>query len=150
MRATTYAVRMLFLSALSIGCSSSTDTSSNGAVFSGVYDAQAINGSPLPLVLQSTSTSKLTGVAGVVTARSGGRFGITYTYHLERGAVNAVVTDAAAGSYSLDGSNVTFVVDSAKTKTALPYVVHGTVTGGTMTLQGMPIGQSVTVTLVRR
>ena len=152
MNAVRILITTLSFSSLCIGCSGSTDTGQNGDVFVGTYDVVTANGSPLPVaIFGGGGPCTTTGIRGALTPTQLGRFTATYTYRHQCGSSANDVSGAIAGHYTINGSDIVFTADSGINKRpGSVYVVTGTVSGGTVTLQNTVFGTSVSGTLVRR
>jgi hypothetical protein len=124
---------MRFVSAavlvLAVACGASdAGTAPTSSSVVGTWTLQSVNGSALPFVVSQTGANKLELVSDVVSATASGTFTQSTTI---RNTTNGQVTTQSvpdAGSYSLNGTAVTFQFNSDNS------VGTGSLNGNTMTV----------------
>jgi hypothetical protein len=121
--------RFLILSVVfAFACGGDGSTGPTQVSVAGTWNLQTVNGSNLPFVVAQTGTDKVELVSDVLTAVPTGSFTDITTI---RNTVNGQVTtesEADAGSYTLNGTAVTFTFNSdGSTGT-------GSISGNTLTV----------------
>jgi hypothetical protein len=115
------------LLALTIACSSDS-TGPTSASVAGTWNLQSVNGAPLPFVVAQTGANKTELTADVLTVTSSGSFTEITTVRTTLNGQVTTQTIPDAGSYVLNGNNVTFQFQSDGS------VGSGTVSGSTLTV----------------
>jgi hypothetical protein len=107
------------------GCNSDDTTGPTQSSIAGTWNLTTVNGSGLPFTIQSTPKIEVMGDQLVVSAS--GSFTETRQLRVTNGATVTTQTSSDAGTYSLNGTNATFVFNSGITGA-------GTVSNGTLTV----------------
>jgi hypothetical protein len=117
---------------LTLGLACGGDSTSPTASIAGTWNLSSINGSPLPFTIQQVGTTKLEVVSDVaiLTASnsSSGSFTETTTSRLTQNGQVSTQTSANSGTYTLNGTAVVFVSNTAGTSNT------GSWSGNTLTL----------------
>jgi hypothetical protein len=126
---TAVAMKKIFfaLLALTLACSNDS-TAPTPASVAGSWNLQSVNGTALPFVVTQTGTNKVEITADVLTATSSGSFTEITTLRTTQNSVATIQTGSDAGSYVLNGNNVTFQFQSDGS------VGSGTISGSTLTV----------------
>jgi hypothetical protein len=122
-------VKYLLLLSLSaaLACSDSGTGPSESSV-AGTWNLRSINGTSLPFVIVQTGPDKLELTADVLTVTSSGTFTQMTTFRLTENGQTTSQSVPDAGSYVLNGTNVTFQFQSDGS------VGSGTLSGETLTV----------------
>lgn len=129
----------------------SNDATAAGSVAIGSYEAQSLNGAPLPVLLPTIRGCGLTGLSGALTLRADGRFSSTFSYRQQCRDFDEVVDRALSGRYTVNGSNVVLAADSGFSRFTTAPLVMGVISGSTLSLRSTPApGTTVTMSLRRR
>ena len=75
---------------------------------SGTYALTAVNGSPLPFILDATATDTLVLTSGNITINAGGTFVETLSADVTTGGVKTTQTNVCPGNYVQSGNSFTF------------------------------------------
>jgi hypothetical protein len=119
--------RLVALLALATAVACGGDSTSPSATVTGSYSLRTVNGSPVPYTVIQIGADKYEIVSDVVTINEGGTWSETGTDRTtQNGQVtNGTITDG--GTYTLNGTAITFVSTESGT-------VNGSVGGGTLTI----------------
>lgn len=117
----------LALLALTLACSGDS-TGPTEASVAGTWNLQSVNGTALPFVIAQTGTNKTEITADVLTVTSSGSFTEITTVRTTLNGTATTQTVPDAGSYVLNGNNVTFQFQSDGS------VGSGTISGNTLTV----------------
>ena len=107
--------RSAFLTAILISaaaCSGDSTTAPTTVSVAGTWTLQTINGTNLPYVVAQSGSDKLEVVSDVLTAASTGSFTQTTTVRSTLSGQVSTQSIADAGSYTLNGTAVTFRFNS--------------------------------------
>lgn len=122
-------MKKLFLAFLCVTLACSSDsTGPTEASVAGTWTLQSINGTNLPFVFAQTGANKAEITADVLTVTSSGSFTQITTVRITENGQVTTQTVPDAGSYVLNGTNVTFQFQSDGS------IGTGTVSGGTLTV----------------
>lgn len=122
----TLSATVLAFATVACGGGSDGPTAPTQASLAGTWDLKTVNGSNLPFTMGQLGADKVELTSSVLTV-SGASFAEIYT---TRETINGVVTNYSysdAGSYTINGTAVTFTYNSGEGGT-------GTVSGNTFTL----------------
>lgn len=75
---------------------------------SGTYTLTAVNGSPLPFILDATATDTLLLTSGSIVINTGGTFVETLTADVTQAGVKTTQTNVCPGNYIQSGNTFTF------------------------------------------
>jgi hypothetical protein len=75
---------------------------------SGTYTLTAVNGSPLPFILDATATDTLVLTSGNIVINAGGTFVETLSADVTTGGVKTTQTNVCPGNYVQSGNSFTF------------------------------------------
>lgn len=75
---------------------------------SGTYTLTAVNGSPLPFILDATATDTLLLTSGNIVINTGGTFVETLTADVTQAGVKTTQTNVCPGNYIQSGNTFTF------------------------------------------
>lgn len=95
------------------------------ASVAGTYSLKTVNGAPLPFVFLDESGYKLEITASGYTLSSAGTFSVTATFRETENGVVTTATETSTGTYSVNGSTVTFIDTDGET-------LAGTISGNTL------------------
>lgn len=127
------------------------NASSGGAGVEGAtYTVASVNAAPLPALLPTLKGCALTGLAGSLTFRSAGRFGVTYRYLSNCRGVAQTIERQISGRYSVNGVSLVLAPDSGFSKFAVVPPISGTFAGSTITIVGSPRAGTTVTVVVRR
>jgi hypothetical protein len=115
------------LLALTLACSNDS-TAPTAASVAGTWNLQSVNGTALPFIVAQTGTNKVEITADVLTATPSGSFTEITTIRTTQNGVATTQTSPDAGSYVLNGNNVTFQFQSDGS------IGAGTISGNTLTV----------------
>jgi hypothetical protein len=122
-------MKKIFLAFLTLTLACSNDsTGPTQTSVAGTWNLQSVNGTALPFVLAQTGTNKVEITADVLTVTSSGSFTEITTVRTTQNGSATTQTSPDAGSYVLNGNNVTFQFQSDGS------VGSGTVAGSTLTV----------------
>jgi hypothetical protein len=121
-------VRKIFLGVLALALACGDSTGPTEASVAGTWNLQSINGTALPFVVAQTGTDKVEVTADVLTVTSSGSFTEITTIRTTQNGATTTQTIPDAGTYVLNGNNVTFQFQSDGS------VGSGTVSGNTLTV----------------
>jgi hypothetical protein len=113
--------------ALTLACSGDS-TGPTEASVAGTWNLQSINGTALPFVVAQTGTNKVEITGDVLTVTASGSFTEITTVRTTQNGTSTTQTVPDAGTYVLNGNNVTFQFQSDGS------VGSGTVSGSTLTV----------------
>jgi hypothetical protein len=97
---------------LALGCGGDSTTEPTTASVAGTWELSTVNGAPLPFIVIQSGTSKLEWTADVITATSTGSFTQISTFRTTDNGQVTTNTVPDAGSYTLNGTAVTFTFNS--------------------------------------
>jgi hypothetical protein len=107
-------------------CGSDGSTAPTPASVAGTWNLTTINGSPLPFVLQALDP-KVEILSDQITASSNGTFSDTYQFRFTQGTTVTTQTATDVGTYTLNGTAVSFIFSDGSSAT-------GTISGNTITV----------------
>lgn len=118
---------ILLVTLVLVACGGDSTTQPTMASVAGTWNLQSVNGAALPYTIsQSGSDSELL-TGDVITATSSGSFTEITTYRVTQSGQTSTQTSSDAGSFSLNGTAVSFAFNSGSTGT-------GTLNGNTFTI----------------
>jgi hypothetical protein len=123
-------MRKLFLAlvALTVACGDSTTEPTMSSI-AGTWELQTVNGAALPYVIFQQGTEKVELTADVFTVTSTGTFTELSTIRTTSSGQTQTETETDAGTYTLNGTAVTFKFDSDPSSPGT-----GSISGNTLTV----------------
>ncbi|HEX6576074.1 MAG TPA: hypothetical protein VF042_13990 [Gemmatimonadaceae bacterium] len=112
---------------VTLACSGDSTGPTQSSV-AGTWNLQTINGAALPFVVAQTGANKVEITGDVLTVTNSGSFTEITTIRTTQNGASTTQTVPDAGTYVLNGNNVTFQFQSDGS------VGSGTVSGGTLTV----------------
>lgn len=123
----TVALTVAVVAAIACGGSGGPTTPTPASV-AGTWNLQSVNGQGLPYILVQSGANKVEWTADQLLVGAGGTFTQTSTFRVTTNGQVATQTAGDAGTYTLTGTNVTFVFASDGSSGA------GTLSGKTLTV----------------
>lgn len=107
------------------GCNTDETTVPTDNAFVGTWSLSTVNGAPLPYTIQATPKIELVGDQLVVSAS--GTFAVSSQLRITNGTTITTQTASDGGTYSVNGTEATFIFNGGTTGDA-------TVSGNTLTV----------------